>query len=240
MILMLCSVCAAAEQISVAVASNFTPTLRLLAEAFEAQSGHRLRISSASTGKLYAQINHGAPFDLFLAADVERPRLLEQAGKAVPGSRFTYAKGRLVLWGPSVTSTQPAEELLQALQFTHIAMANPNTAPYGAAAQRSLEKMDLWDKLQGRLVRGENIGQAYQFVASGAAQIGFVAYSQVLAGKQTPGYHWPVPDTYYPPIRQQALLLKQAEKNLSAHAFMDYLRSPEAQHLISENGYDIE
>ncbi len=240
MLLLLCSATAAAEQINVAVASNFTPTLRLLAKAFEVQSGHQLRISSASTGKLYAQVNHGAPFDLFLAADAERPRLLEQTGKAAPGSRFTYAKGRLALWGPSIISTQTAEQLLQSPQLIHIAMANPKTAPYGAAAQHSLEKMGLWDTLQGRLVRGENVGQTYQFVVSGAAQIGFVAYSQVLTGRQTRGYLWLVPEAYYPAIRQQAVLLKQAENKSAAQAFMDYLRSAAAQHLISENGYGIE
>ncbi len=223
-----------------AVASNFTPTLRLLAKAFEAHSGHRLRISSASTGKLYAQINHGAPFDLFLAADAERPKRLEQAEKTVPGSRFTYAIGRLVVWSPAVTSTLPVEELLQSRQIQRIAMANPKTAPYGAAAQNSLQRMGLWDRLQDRLVRGENVGQSYQYVVSGAAQIGFVAYSQVLQGKLTTGYLWPVPDAFYPPIQQQAVLLRAAEDNQAARAFMDYLRSAEAQHMVNADGYNTE
>jgi molybdate transport system substrate-binding protein len=143
-----------ADQIQVAVASNFVPTLRLLTAAFAEQSDHKLRISSASTGKLYAQIIHGAPYDLFLAADAARPARLEQANHTIRGSRFTYAQGRLVLWGPKINSTLPAETLLQSNKIRHISIANPTTAPYGAAARDVLQGMSLWEGLRSRLVRG--------------------------------------------------------------------------------------
>ncbi|MDJ0808398.1 MAG: molybdate ABC transporter substrate-binding protein, partial [Gammaproteobacteria bacterium] len=193
-----------------------------------------------STGKLYAQIIHGAPFDILLAADAERPKRLERSGKTVPGSRFTYATGKLVLWGPTLNSDNSATQLLQSSQIRSIAMANPLTAPYGSATRHSLQKMDLWNSLQDRLVRGENIGQSYQYVVSGAAQIGFVAYSQVLRRKHDTGYLWQVPASHHPPIRQQAVLLKRAENNPAALTFLDYLRSPQVQRRISEQGYDIE
>lgn len=234
------SISALADQVQVAVASNFTPTLRLLATAFASQTGHRLRISSASTGKLYAQITHGAPFDLFLAADAARPERLEQAGHTVDGSRFTYAQGRLVLWGPKINSSQPVETLLQSSGIGHIAIANPTTAPYGTATREVLRSMSLWEGLKGRLVRGENVGQAYQYVASGAADLGFVAYSQLLSGQHQDGYLWSIPQDHFQPIRQQAVLLKRAENKPAAHLFLEYLRSPAARKIIVEQGYSIE
>lgn len=229
-----------ADQVHVAVASNFTPTLRLLAAAFTSQTGHQLRISSASTGKLYAQITHGAPFDLFLAADADRPERLEQVNRTVSGSRFTYAQGRLVLWGPKINSTLPVETLLQSNEIGHISMANPTTAPYGTAAREVLRSMSLWEGLKGRLVRGENVGQAYQYVASGAADLGFIAYSQLLTGKQQDGYLWFIPEDYFQPIRQQAVLLKRAESKPAPRLFLEYLRSAAARKIIVEHGYSIE
>jgi len=237
--LLLVALPAMAGAVHVATASNFNGTLRVLAKSYEATSGHQVTISAASTGKLYAQIRHGAPYDLFLAADEARPRLLEQEGLTVAGSRFTYALGRLVLWAPKRAFSGEAKALLSADDVRRIAIANPKTAPYGAAARQVLEAMGLWQGLKARLVRGENIGQTFQFVASGAAEMGFVALAQ-LTVRPEQGYRWPVPQAFYRPIRQQTVLLKSAADNPAAMAFMDYLRSDEARDLILAQGYGLE
>ena len=173
-----------AEDVLVAVATNFTSCLKELVVGFEQKTKHHVVVSPGSTGKLYAQITNGAPFDVFLAADVRRPQLLEKEGLAVKGSRFTYAIGRLTLWSahPSLVNGDGAEILL-AQPFRYLAIANPKTAPYGAAARQTLEALDLWDKVQPYIVQGENIGQTFQFVASGNAELGFVALSQVMNPK---------------------------------------------------------
>jgi molybdate transport system substrate-binding protein len=238
-LLLLCTGATLADTATLAVASNFTPTLRQLAQLFEQNSGHELRISSASTGKLYAQITHGAPFDLFLAADTERPVRLERSGLTLPGSRLTYALGRLALWAPRIDGEPDPAHLLRSYQFEHLSLANPKTAPYGMAAQQTLQYMGLWEDLKPRLVRGENVGQAYQFVDSGAAQLGFVALSQ-LASQTVPGYIWQVPSGFHQPIRQQAVLLKQADGNTAARDFWTFLQSPPARRLIQEQGYGVE
>jgi molybdate transport system substrate-binding protein len=230
-----------AEVVDVAVASNFTDTLRKLAPLFRQSTGHELRISSASTGKLYAQIYHGAPYDLFLAADSARPKRLVEEGLALKGSRFTFALGRLVLWSPKDRFQQTGPELLQNHTFRRLAIANPKTAPYGAAAQQVLKAMGLWDQLRGRLARGENIGQTFQFVASSAADIGFVALSQVRSMPSVgDGYQWQVPDDLYQPIRQQAVLLNRGRDKESAHSFLLFLRGADAVALIRDSGYGIE
>ena len=238
--LLAASVSAAAETVHVAVASNFTGALRLLAQSFEKGGAHRVRISAASTGKLYAQIRHGAPYDLFLAADRARPERLEQEGLAVAGSRFTYALGRLVFWAPGREFEGAANVLLARPDVRRIAIANPRTAPYGLAARQTLEAIGLWQRLQGRLVRGENIGQTFQFIASGAAQMGFVALAQLPEESPRPGYRWLVQPELYRPIRQQAVLLRRGADNAAAAAFLAYLRSGEARRLIAGQGYGLE
>ncbi len=228
---------ALAETVHVAAASNFSHPLRLLAKNFEAQSRHKVRISSASTGKLYAQIKHGAPYHLFLSADQRRAKILEQEGLTHPGSRFTYAVGQLVLWMPQQTFTGDAKTLISRADLRRFAIANPKIAPYGVAARQTLKAMELWKPLQGRLARGENIAQTRQFVASGAAEMGFIALSQLLAEAEPTGYHWVVPQALYDPIRQDAVLLKRGADNPAAKAFHTFLQSDDAKNLISRLGY---
>jgi len=228
---------ALAETVHVATASNFSHPLRLLAKNFEAQSKHKVRVSSASTGKLYAQIKHGAPYHLFLAADQRRPEILEQEGLTQPGSRFTYAVGQLALWVPQQAFEGDAKALISRADLRRFAIANPKIAPYGVAARQTLKAMALWNPLQGRLVRGENIAQTRQFIASGAAEMGFVALSQLSAEAKSTGYHWVVPQALHNPIRQDAVLLKRGADNPAAKAFHAFLQSDSAKALIRTLGY---
>lgn len=226
----------AAAEIQVAVASNFSQVVGILASRFETTTGHRVAVIPGSTGKHYAQIRNGAPFDLFLAADAIHPRRLEEGGLAIPGSRFTYAVGQLVLWSPREDFVDDQGEVLENGKFRHLGIANPGLAPYGLAAREALESLELWEGLQDRMVRGENIGQAFQFVASGNAELGFVALSQVM----TPGHGlrtgsiWQVPQELYTPIEQQAVLVQD---NAAAREFMDFLESAEARLIIRDHGY---
>lgn len=229
---------AGAAEVTAAVAANFTVATERLAPAFERATGHKLIASFGSTGKLYAQIRNGAPFDVFLAADERRPKLLESAGYAVPGSRFTYAIGRLVLWSPDPTVVDSGAVVLRDGNFAHLAIANPKTAPYGAAAEQVIRHLGLWARLAPRLVRGENIAQTFQFVSTGNARLGFVALAQVRALPATRrGSQWLVPATFYDPLRQDAVLLRRSAGSTAARAFLDYLRSPEAQAIIHQLGY---
>jgi molybdate transport system substrate-binding protein len=224
--------------VSVAVASNFADPVRLIAQQFEAKTRHRVVLSFGSTGKHYAQITNGAPFDVFLAADDERPKRLEQDSLAVAGSRFTYAVGRLVLWSQKVNYIDSTGSRLAAGDFRHLAIANPRLAPYGRAAVESLEALGLWKQLRELIVRGENINQTFQFVKSGNAELGFVACSQVIHPDRSPGgSFWIVPQELYAPIEQQAVLLKD---NPSARGFLEYLRSEPAREIIRTYGYDVE
>lgn len=225
-----------AEKIRVAVASNFTNAITTIARRYEANSGQKVALIFGSTGKHYAQINNGAPFDVFFAADIRRPKLLEEEGLALPGSRFTYATGKLVLWSTMTGYVNPTGSVLKLGEFRHLAIANPRLAPYGKAARETLQALGLWDRLSGRLVRGENIGQTFQFVNSGNAELGFVAYSQVkYPGQPITGSFWKVPQTLYTPIEQQAVLLKDNE---AARAFLSFVRSEEALKIIHDYGYD--
>ena len=228
---------ARAAEATVAVAANFAAAMDRLAPAFEQASGHRLTVVLGSSGKLAAQVQQGAPFDVFLSADVERPAALQAAGFAVPDSRFTYALGRLVLWSadPQAFSNGPA--YLAAGRFRHLAIANPTLAPYGTAAQQALQALGVWAALQDRIVRAENIGQTYAMVAGGATQAGFVALAQLTDA--TPGSRWPVPQELHAPIRQDALLLLRGRDNPAARAFLDYLGSPPARAVITALGYDL-
>jgi molybdate transport system substrate-binding protein len=238
MILSLLPPVALAAEIRIAVAANFASTLKDLARDFALESGHRVQISSGSTGRHYAQIRNGAAFDVFLAADSARPARLEAEGIGVPGSRFTYAVGQLVLWAPGEAELGSAEEYLNNNGSRPLAIANPRLAPYGLAAQQVLQAWQLWERLQPRLVRGENIAQAYQFVASGNAPAGLVALSQLLAGnKVTPGTYQVIPDHLHGPIRQQALLLRNGD---AAEAFLKYLQGEAANRVILAAGYRVQ
>ena len=236
---------AASAEVRVAVAANFTAPCEEIARAFERRSGHRVVVSAGSTGKLAAQIENGAPFDVLLAADAERPALLEKRGAAVAGSRFTYARGRLVLWSPDPALVDGAGKVLADGRFRHLAIANPSLAPYGAAAEQVLSDRGLWQRLRPRLVQGEDISQTYQFVASGAAELGFVALSQLraaargAAGGQVKGSMWVVPEASYRPIDQQAVLLVGAWGNPAARAFLDFLKGGEARAVIERFGYGL-
>lgn len=219
----------------VAVASNFADTLSAVAARFEQESGHQLILIPGSTGKHYAQIHHGAPFDIFLAADTLRPELLQQEGLALPGTRFTYAVGKLVLWSPDEGVVDPAGKVLEQPDFRHLAIANPKLAPYGQAAWEVLQARGLWDALEDRLVRGENISQTIQFVDSGNAELGFVAWSQVQRpGRQPTGSWWEVPQVLYTPIEQQAVLLRDSPL---ARDFLAFLRSEEVRTILRDYGY---
>jgi len=225
-----------ADEIRVAVASNFTHALGALAEQFESQTGHSVVLIVGSTGQHYAQIKNGAPFDAFFAADTVRPQLLDAEGVALPGTRFTYATGRLVLWSPEGSRLESAQDLLQQGEFRFLAIANPKLAPYGEAAREVLQAQGVWDEMRGKMVLGQNIGQTYQFVKSQSAELGFVAYSQLstLEG-DIPGAFWEVPQSLYTPIQQQAVLLTE---NKVAREFWQYVKGYNAQQIIRMHGYE--
>lgn len=228
---------ARAAELQVAVAANFQRTLAEIAERFAEHTGHRLLLSSGSTGKHYAQIRHGAPFDLFFAADRERPRRLEREGLGVPGTRFSYALGRLVLWSPRSGLVDGRGEVLRTGEFRHLAIANPRLAPYGRAAKELLQARGLWQALQPRLVRGENIAQAYQFVRSGSAELGLIALAQLPGDEPGPqGSRWLVPADLHAPIEQQALLLRDSP---AGRALLEFVRGPVGAAIIRDRGYAV-
>ncbi len=231
-------------EVSLGVAANFTHTTGELAELFETETGHRVTASSGSTGKLYAQIRNGAPFDVFMAADARRPMLLEQEQAGVAGTRFTYARGRLVLWRPTpdgfAGEGADAESYLKQQPFQRLAIANPKTAPYGLAAKQVLSHLGHWQTLQDKLVHGNSITQTFQFVVSRNAQAGFVALSQVTAWTGGAGTLWTVPQAYYQPIDQQAILLNRGAGNEAAEAWMNFLKSDAAIAIIRRHGYDTD
>jgi molybdate transport system substrate-binding protein len=234
---MLGSACAqgTGSPLRLAVASNFADAARLLADGFTRQTGDSVAISAGSTGTLYTQIHNGAPFDLFMAADTERPARLEQEGQAASGSRFTYAVGRLVLLSATGELADSADAARRLKSSRRLAIANPALAPYGAAAKAVLEGMGLWDSLQSRLITGENISQTLQFVQSGNAEFGFVALSQVIHDSTVPpGATWLVPQALYPPIEQQAVMLHDTPV---ARAFIAFLKSDEARVILVQFGY---
>ena len=228
---------AAAADIRVAVASNFSRAMQDVKRLFEQQTGHRVILVSGSTGKHYAQIRNGAPFEAFFAADIERPQRLEQESIALANSRFTYAIGRVVLWSPDSGLVDSQGKVLNTGNFRFLAMANPRLAPYGRAAEQIIRAQGAWKSLQGRMVRGENIGQAFQFVKSGNAELGFVALSQIKQpGKSTEGSFWDVPHSLYSPVEQQAVVLQD---NPVAHAFVEFVKSDRAREIIQAYGYGV-
>lgn len=224
-----------ADELNIAVASNFAPAMKAILDRYKninaRNSSLNISLSFASTGKHYAQILNGAPFHLFFAADEQRPKLLEQHGRAVVKSRFTYAIGRLVLWSPKYKVLKG--EVLRRNQFDYLAMANERLAPFGLAAKQFLQHRDLWKPLQKRIVRGENISQTFQFVQSGNAQFALLAYSQI---KNLQGDYWLIPSTAYSPIRQQAIIIRDGDESRN---FMRYVRSDKALKIIEEYGYYI-
>lgn len=225
----------AADEIRVATASNFQVTMRALAKRFEAAGGPTVVVIPGSTGLHYAQVLKGAPYQAFFAADTLRPTLLEREGRALPGSRFTYARGRLLLWSLEPKLVDAQGEVLEGGGFDHLAIANPALAPYGQAAMQVLAHLGLETQLGSRLVRGQNIAQAYQFVASGNAELGFIALSQFdEAGKPHTGSWWEVPQELYDPIDQQAVQLVDDEPT---SAFMAFVHSDPARRIIREHGY---
>jgi len=225
---------------TIAVAANFTDATRDIVPLFEKASGHTVKVSYGSTGKLYAQIENGAPFDVFLAADIKRPSKAEKIGLAVKGTRFTYAKGKLVLWSATPGRfVDGGGAFLKTGGLRRTAIANPKTAPYGLAAKQVMEHLGLWKTLQPTLVQGDSIAQTFQFVATGNAEVGFVALSQVLAwpGK---GTSWEIPEADYAPIAQQAVLLKRGRDNPAAQAFLEFLKGPAARAVITRYGYGVQ
>lgn len=236
-----CSVhLAVAGEVNIAVAANFTGATHKLIPLFEKATGNTVKVSFGSTGKLYAQIANGAPFDVFLAADTKRPQKLEQAGMAVPGKMFIYAKGKLVLWSTKKDLFHNGGQFLKQGNFSHLAFANPKTAPYGTAAKQVMQHLGIWPRLQDKLVQGESISQTFQFVATGNAQVGFVAYSQLKAWQGASGSSWVIPMSFYQPIEQGAVLLKKGANNPVAQAFFDFLKSKTAHKVIESFGYGVE
>jgi molybdate transport system substrate-binding protein len=224
-----------AGEVKVAVAANFTEAVKEIAALFEKATGDKVVFSFGSSGQLYAQITRNAPFEVFLSADQERPEKAEKEGYAVPGSRFTYATGRIVLFGID-KQTVHGEATLKDAKFAKLAICNPVTAPYGAASVEAMKALGVYDALKDRLVQGENISQAYQFVATGNAEVGFVALSQI-ARDPDKGSRWIVPSNLYKPIAQDAVLLKHGADNPAAKAFVAFLKGKEAHAVIEKFGY---
>ncbi|KTT35455.1 molybdate ABC transporter substrate-binding protein [Pseudomonas rhizoryzae] len=227
-----------ADEVQVAVAANFSAPLKAIGETFARDTGHQLVISSGATGQLYSQIKNGAPFEVFLSADDTTPAKLEAEGAAVKGSRFTYAIGSPALWSPKTGYVDGEGAVLKRNAFTHLAVANPKTAPYGLAATQVLAKLGLTDAVQAKLVEGQSITQAYQFVATGNAELGFVALSQIYQdGKLKEGSAWIVPADLYQPIRQDAVLLAPGKDQPAAKALLAYLKGPQAAAVLTAYGY---
>ncbi|MCG8096543.1 MAG: molybdate ABC transporter substrate-binding protein [Candidatus Thiodiazotropha endolucinida] len=229
-----------AEEVKIAVASNFIDTTREIAPLFEKATGHTTRISHGSTGKLYSQIAHGAPFEIFMAADSQRPIKAEEEGLAVPATRFVYARGKLVLWSLKPALFTDGERYLKNGFFDHLSLANSKTAPYGLAAEQVMRRLGVLERLRPKLVRGESISQAFQFVATGNAELGFVALAQIKDWEGEEGTLWQIPTDFYAPIDQAAVLLKKGADNPAAIAYLEFLKSDVAREVIERYGYGVE
>ena len=231
---------ARADEVQVAVAANFAGPMQKIAAAFEQNTGHKALLAMGSTGKFYAQIKNGAPFEVLLSADDETPARLAKEGSAVDSSRFTYAIGKLVLWSAKPALVDDKGEVLKQGQFAHLALANPKLAPYGQAAVDALKALGLHDTLAAKFVTGENIAQTYQFISTGNAELGFVALSQVYDnGKLKSGSAWVVPQSLFSPIRQDAVLLNKGKDNPAAAALLTFLKSEPARAIIAASGYSL-
>ena len=229
---------ALAAEVKVAVAANFAQPMKDIAAIFEGQTGHKVALTPGATGKFYAQITNGAPFEIFVSGDDETPARLDKVGKTVSGTRFTYAIGRLVLWSPKEGMMSDGGEVLKTGNFRFLSIANPKVAPYGMAAVQTLQKMGLLMKLEPKVVQGENVAQAHQFVISGNADLGFVALSQVWHnGKLKSGSGWIVPDTFHEPLRQDAVLLDTGAQSEAAKALLSFMKSDKAREIMNAYGY---
>lgn len=227
-----------ADTVRVAVASNFAGPMREIARLFTSQSGHQVEMVASSSGKIYAQVRHGAPFDVFLSADQSKPSALVASGLAVAGSQFTYALGRLVLWSTNPSLIDNSPEIIRRGDFRILAIANSLLAPYGEAAVEVLQKLGVFDEVAAKLVRGENIAQTFQFVKTGSADLGFIALAQLRdTGLAVSGSQWPVPETMHRPIRQDAVLLTSAAEKKAALALMRFLQSDQIRQVIAASGY---
>jgi molybdate transport system substrate-binding protein len=229
-----------AAEIKVAVAANFAQTLKEISTVFEKDTGHKLAITQGSTGKLYAQISQGAPFEVFLSADDETPEKLVTEGKAINGSRFTYAIGRLALWSPKPEMVDEGGQVLKTDKFRFLAIANARVAPYGRAAVQVMQKLGVLASIEPRVVQGESITQTFQFVSTGNAQLGFVALSQISEnGKIKSGSAWIVPENMHEQLRQDAVLLNPGKDSAAATALLNFLKSDKAKKIIASHGYQL-
>lgn len=229
-----------ADEVKVAVAANFTAPMQKIALEFEKDTGHKALVSTGATGAFYAQIKNGAPFEVFLSADDETPAKLEADGVGVKGSRFTYAIGKLVLWSAKPGFVDARGDVLKKGDFNKLSLANPKTAPYGSAALEVMKKLGVLDAVQPKIVQGENISQAFQFVSTGNAEVGFVALSQVWQdGALKSGSAWIVPADQHSSIRQDAILLAKGEGKPAAAALLKYLQGDKAKAVIKSYGYEI-
>ena len=228
-----------ADEVPIAVAANFTAPMQKIAAEFEKDSGHKVVAAFGSTGKFYAQIKNGAPFEVLLTADDETPTRLVTENAAVAGTQFTYAVGKLVLWSAKPGVVDAAGEVLKKGDFEHIALADPKLAPYGAAAVQAMKALGVYDALAAKVVTAENITQSYQFISSGNAQLGFVALSQVLKDGKIEGSSWLVPAKLYHPIRQDAVILEKGKGKSAAEALMKFLKGDKAKAIIKSYGYEL-
>jgi molybdate transport system substrate-binding protein len=236
------SLCTEAKPVHVAVAANFSNSMKSLVTEFEKTSDYQIVLSFGSSGKFYAQIKQGAPYELFFSADQAKPDALQKDGLVITASRFTYAIGRLAVWSARSDFANKIETKLKEGAFNKLALANPKLAPYGAATLEVLQYLELIDATQSKWVRGENIAQTYQFVSSGNADLGFIALSQLLGkkwdkDKVKQGSYWLVPDSMHQPIKQDVVLLRSAEKSQGAKAFLDFMHTEKALAIIAEYGY---
>ncbi|MFJ7316520.1 molybdate ABC transporter substrate-binding protein [Pseudomonas sp. NPDC098747] len=231
---------AQADEVQVAVAANFTAPIQAIAADFEKDTGHKLVAAYGATGQFYTQIKNGAPFEVLLSADDTTPEKLEKAGDTVKGSRFTYAVGTLALWSAKEGYVDAKGEVLKQNEYRHLSIANPKAAPYGLAATQVLEKLKLTEATKAKIVEGQNITQAYQFVSTGNAELGFVALSQIYKeGKVTSGSAWIVPASLHDPIKQDAVILSKGKDNAAAKALVEYLKGPKAAAVIKSYGYQL-
>ena len=229
-----------ADEVQVAVAANFTAPIQAIAVDFEKDTGHKLVAAYGATGQFYAQIKNGAPFEVFLSADDTTPQKLESEGDTVKGSRFTYAVGTLALWSAKEGYVDAKGAVLKNNDYQHLSIANPKAAPYGLAATQVLAKLGLTEQVKSKLVEGQNITQAYQFVSTGNAELGFVALSQIYKdGKVSSGSAWIVPGQMHDPIKQDAVILNKGKDNPAAKALVDYLKGPKAAAIIKSYGYQL-
>ncbi|WP_242196494.1 MULTISPECIES: molybdate ABC transporter substrate-binding protein [unclassified Pseudomonas] len=231
---------AQADEVQVAVAANFTAPIQAIAADFEKDTGHKLVAAYGATGQFYTQIKNGAPFEVFLSADDTTPKKLDDEGATVKGSRFTYAVGTLALWSAKPGYVDAKGEVLKKNQYQHLSIADPKTAPYGLAATQVLAKEGLSEQVADKLVTGQNITQAFQFVSTGNAELGFVALSQIYKdGKVTRGSAWIVPASLHDPIKQDAVILTKGKDSAAAKALVDYLKGPKAAAVIKSYGYEL-